>query len=197
MTRTANENPAAGPLAGREVLLCVSGGIAGYKAADLASRLVKAGASLTVAMTEGARRFVAPLTFHALTGRRVHESLWDGGEDCPAPHIQLTDRAELMIVAPATANVLAKIVCGLADELVSAAVLAAFEACPVLLAPAMNTRMFRAPASQENLQTLRRRGFELVGPGEGRLACGTTGPGRMAEPEEIFQRAVEILRERA
>jgi phosphopantothenoylcysteine decarboxylase/phosphopantothenate--cysteine ligase len=180
-------------LARREVLLCVTGGIACYKAADLASKLAQVGAGVSVAMTEAAQRFVAPLTFQALTGRRVHTSLWDAGEDYQSTHIALTEQADLMIVAPATADMLAKMAVGLADDLVSTLALAAGGACDVLVAPAMNSRMWSAPATQENLQTLVGRGVRSVGPGEGRLACGTIGPGRMAEPAEILAAAAEIL----
>jgi phosphopantothenoylcysteine decarboxylase/phosphopantothenate--cysteine ligase len=181
------------PLAGREVLLCVTGGIAGYKAADLASKLVQAGASVTAAMTEAAQRFVGAVTFQALTGRRVYGSLWQSSGDHASPHISLTERAELMIVAPATANMLAKMAAGIADDLVSALALSAQGACPILVAPAMNTRMWQAAPTTTNLARLREWGVHVVGPAEGRLACGTVGPGRMAEPEAILDAAVEIL----
>ena len=181
------------PLATREVLLCVTGGIACYKSADLASKLVQAGAGVSVAMTRAARRFVAPLTFQALTGRQVYSSLWLRKADYSSRHIALTERAELMIVAPATANILAKMAAGIADDLVSALALSAHGACPILVAPAMNTRMWLAPPTQANLARLREWGIHVVGPAEGRLACGTTGPGRMAEPEEILKAAQETL----
>ncbi|MCY2930435.1 MAG: phosphopantothenoylcysteine decarboxylase [Planctomycetota bacterium] len=177
----------------REVLLCVTGGVACYKAADLASRLVRAGAGVTVALTEAACRFVVPLTFRALTGRAVHTSLWEtsGGHDME--HIALTEQAHVMVVAPATANILGKLACGIADDLVSTLALTASGACPIVLAPAMNSRMWAARAVQENVKTLRARGCQFVGPGEGRLACGTVGPGRMAEPEEIVAKIAEVL----
>jgi phosphopantothenoylcysteine decarboxylase/phosphopantothenate--cysteine ligase len=184
---------APGPLAGREVLLCVTGGIAAYKSADLASKLVQAGAGVTVAMTDAAQRFVAPLTFRALTGRRVCTSMWQPDEAQASPHLALTERADLLIVAPATANILAKLAAGIADEIVSALGLSACGACPILLAPAMNTRMWQAPATQANLERLRQRGAHVVGPGEGFLACGTVGFGRMAEPREILDVAVGLL----
>ncbi len=192
--KTRVSPPAAeGALADREVLLCVTGGIACYKAADLASKLVQAGAAVSVAMTEAAQRFVCPLTFQALTGRQVHTTMWLGGEERGSRHVALTDRAALMIVAPATADVIAKLAGGIADDLVSTLALAAQGACPILLAPAMNTRMWQAAPTQANIARLREWGLHVVGPAEGRLACGDTGPGRMAEPAEILQRAVEVL----
>jgi len=180
-------------LDGYEVLLCVTGGIACYKSADLASRLVQGGAGVTVAMTDAAQRFVAPLTFGALTGRQAFKSLWQGGEDYSASHIALSERADLMIVAPATADILAKMACGLADDLVSTLALSTAGECDILAAPAMNTRMWNAPPTRANVATLRDRGVRMVGPDEGRLACGTVGPGRMAEPADILHAAAELL----
>ncbi len=181
------------PLAGREIVLCVTGGIACYKSADLASRLVQAGAGVSVAMTDAAQRFVAPLTFQAITRRQVFLSLWQAGESYDAHHVSLTERADLMVVAPATANVLAKMAAGIADDLVSALALSASGACPILVAPAMNSRMWLAPATQQNVATLKARGVHFVGPAEGRLACGTTGPGRMAEPPDILPAVRQLL----
>lgn len=184
-------------LEGYEVLLCVTGGIACYKAADLASKLVQAGTGVTVAMTDAAQEFVRPLTFQTLTGRRVYTSMWQSTEYYSSGHISLTEAADLMIVAPATANILAKMAGGIADDLVSTMILATTGSCPVLLAPAMNTRMLNAPAVKANLETLRKWGVQFVGPASGRLACGTVGEGRMAEPAEILQAAGELLRKRA
>lgn len=183
----------ANALAGREVLLAVTGGIACYKSADLASKLVQAGAGVTVAMTNAARRFVAPLTFQTLTGRAVYTSLWQRSTQFRSEHVALTDLADLMIVAPATANCLAKFAAGLADDLVSTLALAATGSCPILLAPAMNSRMWAAPAVQANLATLKKYGFHVVGPATGRLACGTEGPGRMSEPADILAAAAKLL----
>ena len=180
-------------LTGREVLLCVTGGIACYKAADLASKLVQAGAGVRVAMTDAAARFVAPLTFGTLTGRRVHASMWQEDQLDRPRHLSLTDSADLMIVAPATANIIAKMAVGTADDLVSAVALAAHDACEILIAPAMNSRMWQAPPTQANVRALADRGVHVVGPGEGWLACGVTGVGRMAEPAEILAAAAEIL----
>ena len=183
------------PLDGYEVLLCVTGCIAAYKSADLASRLVRAGAGVAVAMTRAARRFVAPLTFQTLCGRAVFTSLWRAAGDHQPQHIALTERADLMIVAPATANMLAKMAHGLADDLVSALALSAAGACAILVAPAMNVRMWNAPQTRANLAALTQWGVHVVGPGEGHLACGTVGVGRMAEPEEILYAAADLLLE--
>ncbi|OPX24454.1 MAG: phosphopantothenoylcysteine decarboxylase [Planctomycetales bacterium 4484_123] len=181
---------------GYEVLLCVTGGIACYKSAALTSKLIQAGAGVTVAMTESASRFVAPLTFQTLSGRAVYSSMWQAVEDYRPGHLSLTEAADLMIVAPATANILAKMAAGIADELVSALALSAHGACDILLAPAMNTRMWEAPATQANLATLAERGVHTVGPTEGYLACGAVGKGRMAEPAEILAAAGRLLTRR-
>ncbi len=182
-------------LAGREVLLCVTGGIAAYKAADLTSTLAAAGANVHVAMTEAATKFVAPLTFQALSRNQVFTSMWQATERFDSGHIALTDRAEILIVAPATADILGKMASGIADDLVSALLLTATGACKILVAPAMNSRMWAAPAVQTNVETLKGWAISLVGPAEGRLACGTTGPGRMAEPADILAAAADLLDE--
>ncbi len=186
----AQELPA---LSGYEVLLCPTGGIACYKSAELASKLVQSGAGVSVAMTAAARRFVGPLTFQTLTGRQVFTSMWQASEDYESQHLSLTERADLMIVAPTTANIMAKMAAGIADELVSALALSACGACQVLIAPAMNTRMWEAPPTQANLKCLTGRGVHVVGPGEGFLACRTVGKGRMAEPAEILAAAAKLL----
>ena len=181
------------PLARYEVLLCATGGIACYKAAELTSLLVQAGAGVSVAMTEAAQRFVAPLTFQTLSRREVYTSLWTSDHHWNVRHIALTELADLLIVAPATADVIAKIAVGLADDLVSALALSANQACPILLAPAMNSRMWQAPPVQENVHKLNSRGVVITGPEEGYLACGTIGPGRMSEPDVIYQAAADRL----
>lgn len=191
MTHDAQTSSKA-PLAGREVLLCVTGGIACYKAAHLASRLVQAGAGVTVAMTQAAEEFIRPLTFQALTHRPVYTSLWQRSENFQAQHLSLTEKADLMVIAPATANSLAKMATGLADDLVSTLALSAHGSCDILVAPAMNTRMWLSPPTQANLQTLQQWGVHVVGPAAGRLACDTIGPGRMSEPQDILA-AVETL----
>jgi len=175
------------------VLLCATGGIACYKTADLTSKLVQKGAGVTVAMTEAATRFVGPITFEALTGRKVHTSMWQGGGEHAAVHLELTERADLMAVVPATANILAKFAAGLADDLVSTLGLSAQGTCKILLAPAMNTRMWEAPSTQANVEKLRGWGAATVGPASGHLACGTQGLGRLAETEEILTEITEML----
>jgi len=181
------------PLGGYEVLLAVTGGIACYKSADLASKLVQAGAGTSVAMTDAAQQFIAPLTFQALTGRAVFTSLWQRGSDYNPQHISLTEAADLMIIAPATANTIAKMAAGIADGLVYSLALSAHGACPILIAPAMNSRMWEAPPTQANVKTLAGWGVRSVGPCVGRLACGDEGPGRMAEPVDILEAAKKIL----
>ncbi len=183
-----------GELAGYEVLLCVTGGIACYKSADLASKLVQAGAGVSVTMTEAACKFVAPLTFQALTRREVFTSLWQSEENFRSNHISLSELADLMVVAPATADILAKFAGGIADDLISTTALAVTGECPILVAPSMNTRMWNAPATQANVKKLQAWGFEFAGPAEGNLACGTTGPGRMLEPSELLQSIAALLK---
>lgn len=179
-------------LQGYEILLCVTGGIAAYKAAFLVSLFVQQGAGVTVAMTRSARRFVGKSTFQALTGRPVGLSLWTGGGPGEINHLRLTETADLCIVAPATANCLGKLAGGLADDLVSSLLLGC--ACPVLLAPAMNERMWQHPAVQRNVGFLKSSGFELIGPADGWQACRAVGPGRMSEPDAIFAAAVSRLK---
>lgn len=174
---------------GRELLMGVTGGIAAFKTAALVSRLVQAGAGVSVVMTHSATKLVGPKTFEALTGRPVHTEVFGPGAH---PHIELAQAAELLCVAPATANLLAKAACGLADDLLSTLLLA-FSG-PVLLAPAMNTEMWRKAAVQRNVQQLRDDGFLMVDPEAGYLSCGTVGPGRMAEPERIFEAIAEALK---
>ena len=168
----------------RQLLVGITGGISAYKTAALVSRLVQAGAGVTVVMTESARRFVGPTTFEALTGRTVGTSMFEHPEHPLGGHISLADRAELMCVAPATANFLAKAAQGLADDLLSTLYLA-FPG-PVLLAPAMNTVMWNQPAVRRNIQQLRADGVRFVDPEEGWLSCRVQGAGRMAEPDTIF-----------
>ena len=174
---------ASGSLRDQRVLLCVCGGIAAYKAAGLVRRLREAGADVQVAMTASAQRFVGEQTFQALTHRPVRVSLWDAQAEAAMGHLELAGWADRVVVAPATANTIAKLAHGLADDLVSTLCLAT--EAPLLLAPAMNHRMWRHPATQANVKTLQARGVAIVGPGDGPLAEGESGPGRMAEPAEI------------
>ena len=181
------------PLAGREILLGVTGSIAAYKAADLVSALSKRKAGVTVLMTRSAAAFVGPLTFGTLSGRRVVSDLLDPESEDPE-HIGLTDRADAMLIAPATANVLAKLACGIADDPVTTTALALKPATPLLVAPAMNTRMWEHPATRENLARLEGRGVRIIPPGEGVLACGTVGVGKLAAVEALIAALEQAFR---
>ncbi|TWI13632.1 phosphopantothenoylcysteine decarboxylase/phosphopantothenate--cysteine ligase [Lysobacter ruishenii] len=179
-----DETPApSGSLHGQRVLLCVCGGIAAYKAAELVRRLRDAGAEVQVAMTENAQRFVGAATFQALSGRPVRTSLWDEAAEAAMGHIELARWADRIVVAPATANTLAKLAHGFADDLVSTLCLASDAA--LFVAPAMNRLMWAHPATQANMATLRQRGAGVLGPGSGGQACGETGEGRLMEPVDI------------
>jgi len=168
---------------GREIVLGVSGGIAAYKAAALASLLVQRGAGVTAVLTRNARRFIGPATFAALTGRPVASRSFDPSAFPLGAHIELAARAELVVVAPATAAFLATAAAGAADDLLTTLLLCA--ECPVLVAPAMNAAMWAKPAVQRNVERLAADGLEIVPPGTGWLSCRQQGAGRMAEPEEI------------
>ncbi len=177
-------------LAGREIVVGVSGGIAAFKAAALASLLVQRGAGVTAVLTSAARRFVGPPTFAALTGRPVAMRTFDPAFPLGA-HIELAARAEIVVVAPATADFLAKAAQGIADDLLSTLVLCA--ECPVLAAPAMNSAMWSKPAVQRNVRQIEADGLAVVAPGTGWLSCRQQGAGRMAEPEEILAAIETIL----
>lgn len=178
-------------LKGKTVLLGVSGGIAAYKAAALASALVKQHASVEVVMTENATEFITPLTFEQLTGRRVMVDTFDRNFSHQVEHIALAERTDLVIVAPATANVCAKFAHGLADDMLTTTVLACH--CPKLIAPAMNTNMFENPVTQDNLKLLEHYGWEIIPPASGRLACGAVGKGKLPEPEVLFEYVIRFL----
>ena len=171
-------------LRGRKILLCVCGGIAAYKSAELVRRLRDAGADVIVAMTENAQHFVGTTTFQALSGQPVRTSLWDAAAEAAMGHIELARWADRIVIAPATANTLAKLAHGFADDLVTTLCLAT--TAPITVAPAMNHRMWLHPATQANIETLRGRGVAIVGPNDGPLAEGESGPGRMSEPAEIL-----------
>ncbi|HET7579618.1 MAG TPA: bifunctional phosphopantothenoylcysteine decarboxylase/phosphopantothenate--cysteine ligase CoaBC [Bacillales bacterium] len=173
---------------GKTVLLCVTGGIAAFKAAALTSKLAQKGVDVHVLMSENATQFVAPLTFHALSRNPVHTSTFDEKNPHGISHIDLADRADLVLVAPATANIIGKLANGIADDMISTTLLAT--KAPVWIAPAMNVNMYDHPAVQRNLQALVDDGCHLLEPGEGLLACGWIGKGRLAEPEDILD-AVE------
>jgi phosphopantothenoylcysteine decarboxylase/phosphopantothenate--cysteine ligase len=175
-----------------ELLVGVSGGIAAYKAADLVSKCVQAGASVTVVLTRAARRFIGRTTFEALTGRPVYSELFSPREHYRGEHIGLAQRAQLVCVAPASADVLAKFAHGIGDDLLSTIVLAT--TAPVILAPAMNREMWAKPAVQRNVAQLRQDGALIVEPDEGWLSCGQVGAGRMAAPERILQAIEDRLR---
>ncbi len=177
-------------LKGKTVLLGITGGIAAYKAAYLASALVKLHASVEVVMTRNATEFIAPLTFEQLTGNKVMVDTFDRNFVHQVEHIALADRTDLVMIAPATANVCAKLAHGLADDMLTTTVLAC--TCPKLIAPAMNTHMYENPVTQDNLEILRRYGWEVIAPASGRLACGAVGAGKLPEPQDLLQ---YILRE--
>ena len=176
-------------LEGQRVLLCVCGGIAAYKAADLERRQREAGAEVRVAMTENAQRFVGAQTFQALSGQPVRSSLWDAQAEAAMGHLELARWAQRIVIAPATANTLAKLAHGFADDLVSTLCLAS--SAPISVCPAMNHVMWKHPATQENMAMLRARGVQVIGPDDGPLAEGESGPGRMAEPLAIVAALAE------
>ena len=178
-------------LQGKTVLLGVTGGIAAYKAAALASTLVKLHAAVEVVMTENATKFIAPLTFEQLTGRRVSVDTFDRNFVHQVEHISLAQRTDLVIIAPATANVCAKLANGLADDMLTTTVLAC--RCPKLIAPAMNTAMYENPVTQDNLEKLRHYGWEVIDPAVGRLACGAEGAGKLPEPEVLTEHILRVL----
>ena len=171
-------------LTDRNIVLGVTGSIAAYKAVDLASKLTQAGAHLNVIMTPEATKFVAPITFQSVIGRRPYWDMWDANSGLAEAHVALARQAELLVIAPATATIIARLALGLAEEMVSLTALAT--RAPVIVCPAMDSYMFEHPATQEHLATLGSRGVEIVGPEEGRLASGQTGRGRLSEVETII-----------
>ncbi|MCS6914263.1 MAG: bifunctional phosphopantothenoylcysteine decarboxylase/phosphopantothenate--cysteine ligase CoaBC [Myxococcales bacterium] len=178
-------------LVGKTVVLGVSGGIAAYKAAELVRLLRKAGAQVHVIMTAAAQRFLTPLTLQALSGHPVATDLFDLGQESQIGHIELADRADLLVVAPATADLIARLALGLADDVLTAVALACRR--PLLLAPAMNVHMWHHPQVQEHLRRLVQRGVHTCGPDAGELACGWIGPGRMVDPQVVVEAAAAIL----
>ena len=178
-------------LKNKTILLGVTGGIAAYKAAALASALVKLHANVEVVMTENATKFITPLTFEQLTGRRTMVDTFDRNFSHQVEHISLAERTDLVIVAPATANVCAKLAHGLADDMLTTTILAC--RCPKLIAPAMNTNMYENPVTQDNLATLRHYGWDVIEPASGRLACGAVGKGKMPEPEDLIQHILRYI----
>ncbi|WP_026517817.1 bifunctional phosphopantothenoylcysteine decarboxylase/phosphopantothenate--cysteine ligase CoaBC [Butyrivibrio sp. MC2021] len=179
-------------LKGKHILLGISGGIAAYKAAGLASALVKQHADVHVVMTENATKLISPVVFDSLTGNKTSIDTFDRNYEHKVEHIALATLADLVIVAPATANVIAKFAGGLADDMLTTTVLAC--RCPKICAPAMNTGMYDNPVTQDNIEKLRHYGWEIVEPADGYLACGTSGKGRMPEPEQLLEVCLHALR---
>ena len=172
-------------LNGKKIALGVTGGIAVYKAVDLVSRLRKQGAEVRVIMTEHAQQFVTPLTFKEISGNKVAVSMWDSNQEFNVEHIALANWADAFVVAPATANILAKMANGIADDLLSTTLLAA--QAPIIVCPAMNTGMYQNSITQENIEKLQKHGVTVMPPAVGYLACGVTGPGRLPEPQQIVE----------
>jgi len=178
-------------LNGKEVILGVTGSIACYKAVEIASRLKKLGASVSVIMTKEATEFVSPLTFQTISSNPVYTDMFKLNSEYDIKHISLAERADLIVIAPATANIISKLAYGIADDLLSATVLAAHS--QVLIAPAMNQGMYRNKILQENIKKLKKHNFRFIGPASGRLACGEEGEGRMSEPEEIVDEIAALI----
>lgn len=178
-------------LCGKQVVLGVTGGIAAYKAVELCRLFVRDGAGVRVILTEAAKQFVTPLTFQTVSGNRVYDDLFAGSRNYTVDHVGLAQAADLILVAPATANCLGKLAAGIADDLLTTTILAA--GCPILLAPAMNTKMFNNLIVQENISKLLLRGYRFVSPAEGELACGDCGSGRLAPLNIIFDAAKSLL----
>jgi len=191
MPRKAARSPETDPLKGRRIVVGVSGGIAAYKAADLVSKLRQRGASVTVVMTQAAQEFVTPLTFESLADSRVITDLFSDRSPYVMGHIALSDWAEVVVIAPATANVIGKIAAGIADDALTTVVISA--KCPILLAPAMNDAMFTNRVVQANLKRLESLGYKIIGPAKGWLACGKIGEGRMVEVPAILEAIEKTL----
>ncbi|MBR3457924.1 MAG: bifunctional phosphopantothenoylcysteine decarboxylase/phosphopantothenate--cysteine ligase CoaBC [Selenomonadaceae bacterium] len=177
---------------GKKVLLGVSGGIAAYKAVEIASRMRKAGAEVHVILTRAAQEFVTELTFREISGNPVNTGMWEKVTHWNVEHIALARMADLVLVAPATANLIAKLAVGLADDMLTTTILATH--APIFLAPAMNSNMFRNPVTQKNIKNLQDRGIEIIPPASGHLACGVDGVGRLPEPVEILSRVEGYFR---
>ena len=179
-------------LAGKKILLGVTGGIAAYKAADLASRLAAEGAQVKTIMTDSAQKLITAKTFEAVTGGPVFTEMWSAPEEFRIGHIQLADWSDAVVIAPATADIIAKTACGICDDLLSTVMCVCWEK-PILIAPAMNTRMWNNPVTQKNIAALKELKVHIVGPCSGRLACGAEGPGRMSEPEDIIAAVKKLI----
>ena len=188
-------NDTSSILKGREIILAVCGGIAAYKSAEICSKLVQRGAGITVVMTKDAEKFITPLTFQALSARPVHTDIFNLLDSSDPQHISLTERADLMLVAPATANILAKVAHGFTDDLASLMISAA--ACPVVFCPSMNNRMWENPVNQENVNKLANLGYTFLGPEEGWLACRNVGAGRLSDSQSIIEEVTKMLTDAA
>ena len=176
-------------LAGKKILLGISGGIAAYKCAELTRRLIERGAQVQVVMTKAAKEFITPLTMQAVSGRPVSDSLLDPAAEASMGHIELAKWADLVLLAPATADLIARMSAGMGNDLLTTLVLATDS--PVAVSPAMNQQMYRNIATQENIATLARRGMHIWGPAAGEQACGDVGPGRMLEPMQLADKLYE------
>jgi phosphopantothenoylcysteine decarboxylase/phosphopantothenate--cysteine ligase len=182
------------PIAGKSIVLGISGGIAAYKAAELASKLTAAGAKVYTLMTENACKFITPKTFEALTGLPVFTTMWTEPQDFKITHIELAQAADIAVIAPATADIIAKLAAGICDDILTTTLCAAWKK-PTLVAPAMNDNMWANPIVQKNVKVLADMGYEFIGPEVGRLACGTEGAiGRMSEPADIFKRLEQMVK---
>ncbi len=179
---------------GLKILLCVTGGISAYKAVDLASKLTGMGVCVKTAMTENACKLIGPKSFEAVTNSAVFTSLWTDPGQYRIGHINLRDWADVVVLAPATANIIGKVANGICDCLVSTILCASWQK-PILIAPAMNNDMWENPAVQKNIETINQMGATLIGPEHGRLACGEQGTGRMAEPQTIIEAIERIAKE--
>ncbi len=177
----------------RNLVLGVTGSIAAYRAADLASLLTKGGADVHVVMTNDAQKFITPLPFKTLSRNAVVTDLYDEEEGWKPTHIKLADEASLLLIAPATANVIAKLAQGMADDALTCIALALNPRAKILIAPAMNGKMWLHPATQQNVATLKKRGAEFIGPEEGLLSCGYEGIGRLWPVDKVAERAMELL----
>jgi phosphopantothenoylcysteine decarboxylase/phosphopantothenate--cysteine ligase len=178
-------------LSGVDILLGVTGGVAAYKAVELASKLTSVGAKVTTVMTQNACKFIQPRTFQAVTASVVYTSMWIETSEYSIEHIGLAEQAQIVVVAPATANIIAKMANGICDDLLSTTLCACWQK-PVVVAPAMNENMWNNPAVKWNIKSLKEMGFELIGPQTGRLACGSEGIGRMSEPQDILKKIEKI-----
>jgi phosphopantothenoylcysteine decarboxylase/phosphopantothenate--cysteine ligase len=181
-----------GQLNGKNILLGVSGGIAAYKSADLASKLNSAGATVNCILTKNACELIRPKTFEAVTGQPVFTEMWSDPAQHSITHISLAEKADIIVLAPATANIIGKMAGGICDDLLSTVMCAVWQK-PVLVAPAMNNNMWSNPAVQKNIETLSHMNFKMIGPESGRLACGTEGLGRMTEPVDIVEQIKQML----